>query len=50
MKISELIQLLEKAKEEYGDVPIYFEKDGAYCQADISSLYEVDGELILSSY
>ena len=50
MKISELIQLLEKAKEEYGDVPIYFEKDGDYCQADISSLYEVHGELILSSH
>ena len=50
MKISELVQLLEKAKEEYGDVPIYFDKDGAYCQAEINSLYEIHGELILSSH
>ena len=50
MKISELIRLLEKAKEEYGDVPIYFEKDGGYCQSEISSLYDYCGEPVLSSY
>ena len=50
MKISELIQLLEKAKEEYGDAPIYFDKNGEYCQAEISSLYDYCGEPVLSSY
>ena len=50
MKISELVRLLEKAKEEYGDVSIYFEKDGGYCQAEISSLYDYCGEPVLSSY
>ena len=50
MKISELIRLLEKAKEEYGDVPIYFDKDGGYCQSEISSLYDYCGEPVLSSY
>ena len=50
MKISEIIQLLEKAKEAYGDVPIYFEKDGDYCLAEFGSLYDYCGEPVLSSY
>ena len=35
MKISELIQLLEKAKEEYGDVEVVEHNSERCCQVEI---------------
>ena len=47
MKISELQELLEKAKEEYGDVEVVYYDCGRYNSVSDSSTFSLRGETVL---